>query len=142
MQQKIDNARATIAEIIRQEGRTAAHTTIPQRPTGIGLETNFVRPAAVESTGDVPENAVNLYFTTARAYAAAKAMLQEGTGITIVADDEHLTITISADGGGLDPAPADDALLFGRTDGNHTWGSVLFDTSGNPISAGGAFVYV
>jgi len=57
-------------------------------------------PRTLATTDDLPEGGVNLYFTDARVYEAAKAQLVPGSGITITHDDLGQTITISASGGG------------------------------------------
>lgn len=46
-------------------------------------------------TDQLPEGIANLYFTDARVYAAAKAMLLEGDGVTITANDGDMTLTIT-----------------------------------------------
>jgi hypothetical protein len=56
-------------------------------------------PKGNSTTSHVPEGS-RLYFTNARFYAAAKAMLLAGDGITITADDEAMTLTIDATSGG------------------------------------------
>lgn len=51
------------------------------------------------TTSDLAEG-TNLYFTSARVYTAAKAVLVAGSNVTITADDTVNTLTIAATGGG------------------------------------------
>lgn len=67
------------------------------------LQNGFAQLRWNGNTDDVPEGA-RLYFTGARSYAAAKAQLHAGPGITITPDDGAQTLTLAAnqsiDGGG------------------------------------------
>lgn len=53
------------------------------------------------TTSHLPEGS-QLYFTDARVYTAAKALLKEGSGITITADDGAQTLTVAATSSGPD----------------------------------------
>jgi hypothetical protein len=65
-------------------------------------ETNsisFVAENGVDdsTTDDLEEGEANLYHTETRVYDKAKAVLVEGTGINLTADDEEETITVDVD---------------------------------------------
>lgn len=61
------------------------------------LQNGFANLVWQGTTDDVPEGS-RLYFTTARAYTAAKAALVAGPNVTITANDGAMTLTIAAAG--------------------------------------------
>lgn len=88
------------------------------------------------TTDNLTEGATNLYFTDARVYFAAKAALVEGENITITADDDALTLTIAATGGGgtgdvVGPSSATDGAvaLFDGTTGKLLKDGVVLGTA-------------
>lgn len=75
---------------------TLANWVKLQTPPDAVLSVNGLTGAVSLETDDIPEGATNLYFTDARVYAKAKAILQASTNISIVADDVAQTLTISS----------------------------------------------
>lgn len=125
---KSTNIEQIVIPIIRRFLKDVSVSPVPTRATGIGVSTTPSNDAVLTDTDSLPEGATNLYFTDARVYAAVKALLLEGDNVTITADDEAMTLTIAATGGGggVDA----DAILTSRT------GEVLVDRdSGNVLTA-------
>lgn len=95
---KDPNIRELMREEVARVLRQATTAAVSNQTAAVGVSPGALAPSA-DSTDDLIEGTTNLFFTDARVYAAAKAMLQEGTNTTITADDEAMTLTISATGG-------------------------------------------
>src|SRR5690606_18824891 len=89
----------------------------------------------------------NLYFTDARAYAAAKSILTAGSNVTITPDDDAKTLTIAASGEGgggggrvyTNPPFANVSLLL-HCDGANGSTTITDQVAGNTWTANNATI--
>lgn len=96
---KIPSLRQIIRDEQARNARGKAAPAVPNRPAGMGGGVVIPAPLPIVNTDSLPEGVTNLYFTDARAYAFVKGALLEGTNVTITADDENLTLTLTVTAG-------------------------------------------
>lgn len=119
-----------VLDILRRHSRAVSVSPVQAYARAAAPTSTPADDAVFDSTDDLAEGATNLYFSDARVYAAVKAQLLEGANITITADDEALTLTIAASGGGGLASTQDGTLFFGAATGTPVEGFPLVTGDG------------
>lgn len=93
---KDPNIRQTLRAEVARVLRGASAPAVRNVSAGVGVVVSTATPSGLTTTDDLREGETRLYFTEARVYAAAKALLRAGANVTVTADDAAMTLTIAA----------------------------------------------